>query len=293
MKVLKWIKNNIFLVIIGIILCAYVLTVVGSLLWALGVTLKKYPDFVGNPLGFPKQIIFDNWIEAVKTFKAQVQVNNLPKDYYIEWMLLFSLIYAVGCSFAATVTACVSAYLTAKYKFKFSKIVYLVVIVAMILPIVGALPSEIQMLRFLGLYDTYIGIFIMKANFLGMYFLVFYATFKSLSWTYAESAFMDGAGHFTVMIRIMLPLVKTTFLAVFLLNFIVFWNDYQGPMLYLPSKPTMAFGLFYMRFANTSDFGREPMQITGCMLVALPVIILFCIFQKQLVGNLTVGGIKG
>ena len=133
----------------------------------------------------------------------------------------------------------------------------------------------------------------MKMNFLGMYFLVFYATFKSLSWGYAESAFIDGASHWTVMTRIMLPLVKTSFLAIFILNFIVYWNDYQAPMLYLPSYPTMAYGLFYMKFIATQGFGKIPMQLTGCIILSIPSLVLFIAFQGKLMGNLTVGGLKG
>ena len=48
----------------------------------------------------------------------------------------------------------------------------------------------------------------MKASFLGMYFLVFYGTFKSVSWEYAEAAIIDGAGHFRIMFNIMMPLIK-------------------------------------------------------------------------------------
>ena len=91
----------------------------------------------------------------------------------------------------------------------------------------------------------------------------------------------------------MLPLVSGTFLSVFLLNFIRYWNDYQGPMIYWASRPTVAYGLFYKKNVPTGSFSKEPMQITGCMFLTIPIMVVFVIFQKKLIGNLTVGGIKG
>ncbi len=293
-KQIRKIKDNLLYIVIGIILAAYVFSILFMLGWAFITTFRSYFDFLSNPIAFPSKIIFQNWIDTFTLFAVPVYKNGvLYAQYYIEMMFLFSVLYAVGCAFMQTATGCICAYLTAKYKFKLGKIVYALVIITMIIPIVGSLPSELMMLRTLGLYDSFFGMYFMKMNFLGMYFLVFYATFKSLSWGYAESAFMDGASHLTVMLRIMLPLARTTFLAVFILNFIVYWNDYQIPMLFLPSYPTMAFGLFYMKFAATQNFGKLPLQLTGCMMVALPVFVLFAVFQKRMMGNLTMGGLKG
>lgn len=293
-KVLQKAKNNIFYICICAILVLYVLSMLYFLGWALMTTLRPYSDFIGNPVSLPSKISFQNWSDTFINFSVPVfKDGHYVTTYYMEGMLVVSLVYSIGCALVQTFTSCVCAYLTAKYSFRLGKIVYAIVIITMIIPIVGSLPSEMMMMQRLGLYDTFIGVFVMKMNFLGMYFLVFYASFKSLSWEYAESAFIDGASHLTVMMRIMLPLVRTSFLAIFLLNFIGFWNDYQTPMLYIPSYPTMAYGLFYMKFIATQGFGKVPMQLTGCIILAIPSLVLFIIFRDKLMGNLTVGGIKG
>ncbi len=291
LNLLKWLKNNLFYIIVGAILIMYSLSIVLSLLWAFSVTLKPYSEYIMTPFDFPKELRFDNWVNVINDFR-------IPKSESLEWiyveeMFFNSIVYALACSVTNAFMQCVASYLTSKYKFRFGKIVYGVVIVTMIMPIVGSLPSEIQMLKALGLYDTLFGLVVLKANCLGMYFLVFYAIFKSISWSYAESAFMDGANHFTVFFRIMLPLVKTTFFAIVLLNFIMYWNDYQGPMIYWSSHPTIAYGLYYKKAVPTGSFSKEPMQITGCMLMTLPILIVFVLFQKRLMSNLTIGGIKG
>ena len=293
-KILKKTKNNVFYICVGVILGLYVLSMFFMLGWALITTIRPYSEFIGAPVSLPQKITFQNWVDTFVKFSIPKTENGITVGYhYMETMFLYSILYAVGCALVQTLTGCVCAYLTAKYPFRLGKIVYATVIVVMIIPIVGSLPSEIMMLQNLGLHDSFIGIYVMKMNFLGMYFLVFYATFKSLSWSYAESAFIDGASHWTVMTRVMLPLVRTSFLAIFLLNFIVYWNDYQSPMLYLPSFPTVAYGLFYMKFVSTQSFGKIPMQLTGCIIMCIPSLVLFLIFQEKLMGNLTVGGLKG
>ena len=91
----------------------------------------------------------------------------------------------------------------------------------------------------------------------------------------------------------MLPMVRTTILALFILGFIGSWNDYQTPMVYLPSMPTIAYGLFRFRYSSDSLVSAIPMQITGCVVVMIPIMILFIVFRNKIMGNLALGGIKG
>jgi raffinose/stachyose/melibiose transport system permease protein/N-acetylglucosamine transport system permease protein len=287
------VKNRIFLIVIALFLIAYIVSMLFPLLWAAVSSLRKYGDFVDAPLSVPKRLLFDNYAKVFSVLAVEIPFGDTLRKIFFEEMLVYSFVFAGGCALISTMVPCLTAYCVAKYKYKFGKYVYAVVIVTMILPIVGALPSEIQIMRALGLYDTIFGVFLLKANFLGIYFLIFYAAFKSLPWEFAESAFVDGAGHFRVLFRIMLPMVLTTVFAVFLLNFIMYWNDYTTVMIYMPSFPTVAFGLFYMRNVLSSSFGNEVMQFAGCMTLSLPLVILFVAFQKRLMGNLTMGGIKG
>ena len=133
----------------------------------------------------------------------------------------------------------------------------------------------------------------MKANFLGMYFLVFYATFKGLPMAYTEAAKIDGANNMRILLRIVLPLAKNTFFTVMLINFIAFWNDYQTPLIYLPSYPTIALGMYHMASTTENGMSYVPMRMTGAVLMMIPIMVLFMLFHKRLLGNVTVGGIKG
>ena len=132
--------------------------------------------------------------------------------------------------------------------------IYTVVVVTMVLPVVGNTASELQLVKALGIFDTIPGNWIQKFNFLGMYYLVFYATFRGIPNDFAEAAYVDGAGETHVMVRIIFPLVANIFVTVMLIKFIGFWNDYQTPLLFLPTHPTIAYGVYYLTVSFAAFF---------------------------------------
>lgn len=95
------------------------------------------------------------------------------------------------------------------------------------------------------------------------------------------------------MFRIMIPLAKTTVLALALITFIGYWNDWQTSMIYMPNFPTVAYGLYQFQFNTTNATAGVPYLMAACILVMLPVLILFLIFRNKLMGAIAVGGLKG
>ena len=288
---------NWLALVLFLLLLIYAISLLFPVLWTL-LTSFKSPmeyDFIGNITGWPKNFTFDNYATAYRNFYVTVYDAATDSYSYFYMSDLFgnSLLYSILCALAATITPCLVAYAVARFNFRFSKVIYSIVIVTMALPIVGALPSEIQMAKTLGIFDTFIGLFIMKANFLGIYFLVFYAQFKSIPMAYSEAAKIDGASHFRVMVQVILPLSIGTIMTVFLLNFITYWNDYQIPMVYLPSHPVAAFGMYEFQNVLTSELANTPTRIAGIFIMAAPIIVVFAILNKRLMVNLSVGGIKG
>lgn len=275
-----------------VVLILFTLSLFIPLLWALLTSFKNQSDFRINIIGLPKQWVW-NFSYVLKKFTVPVQTETGEKMVGMGMMYVNSLLYSVGCAFFGTLIPCITAYMCARFPYKFSKIVHTTVIVVMIIPIVGALPSEIRMAMTLKLYDHVWGLWIMKANFLGLYFLVFYGLFKALPMAYTEAAKIDGAGNLGVLIRIVLPLVRNTFFTVMLINFITFWNDYQTPLIFMPSHPTVALGMFHMASTTISTLATIPMRMTGAMLLLVPILIVFLLTHKRLMGNLTMGGIKG
>ena len=284
--------NSPFAIIFFIILLLYSLSLVFPIVWAFLVSLKSGSEFTKSMmLGIteflrpPKVWQFKNYLDVFKNLKVRIGENYLLLPQLFMNGFLYSIISAV----IMVLTNCVVAYVVAKYDCVLSRSIYTLVIIFMILPVVGTLPSEIQIMRFLGFYDNMLGIYLMKIGFGGTNFLIMYAMFKSISWSYAEAAFVDGASHFRVFFTIMIPMAIPTFLALVLMQFITFWNDWQASLMYFPSYPTVSYALHVFESSHVS----VPYIMTACILVAAPVLILFLTFRNKIVGTLAVGGLKG
>ncbi len=213
--------------------------------------------------------------------------------------IINSIVYAGGGSLVYALTTMTVGFLCSKYRYKFSTVVYTTIVVIMTIPIVGSQPSTISMLKTLGLYDNYAGMIFQKINFTGMYFLVFYAYYAGISDTYIEAAEIDGASQLRTYINIMVPLAAKMFGTIFLLSFIDLWNDYQTPLLFFPSLPTIAYGVFDMvgdtgmaSENRTMEAQGAPQYIAGCMILAIPLVILFIIMSDKIMGNVSMGGLK-
>lgn len=288
-------ENKTAFAIIGtIIISLYSLTLIVALFWATYSAVKDRFDFFDNPLGFPTELHFENFSVVFRKLYISVAINAGSRRVFVPEMFMWSIVYAIGVSIIAQFSRCCCAYVCAKFsKYKVARVLYTVVIIVMILPIVGNLASTIQVYRNLHIYNNLVMYFLSAVGFTGQYFLIYYAAFKSVSWEYAEAAFMDGAGHFTVLLRIMIPMVKNTMGCLLLLEFIGLWNDYSTPMVYLPSYPTVAYGLYTFQFSNISEATVIPVQLAACLTVMLPILVLYVIFNKQLIGNISIGGLKG
>lgn len=289
----KKVVNGLFLGLLATVLIIYALTIILLFVWATYTSFKSSIAYSVSSYKFPEKWIVSNYKTA---FNDLVIPVSPTKNVDVPLMVVYSIVYMAGCSIVSTVVPCVAAYCVARYDYKFSKILYSVVIIVMTLPIIGSQVSELEILNKLNLYDSFIGVFILKFNFLGLYFLVFHATFKTLPRTYAEAAYMDGANDFVVFLKIMIPLVLNTIFIVFMLVAINYWNDIETSRIYLPSYPTFAYGLLY--FSTTPGAlpltsAGPPVRIAACMLLVVPMFLIFVVFHKKMMGNLTIGGIKG
>lgn len=278
--------------IIVFFLFLYCLTIIVLLLWGLMTSFKDvYEDFRINVIGLPSKWTFDNFKTVYQEF--YITIKNGDELVTFPTLFLYGFLYSIGCAFFATLIPCITSYVCAKFDFKLSKIIYLIVIVAMILPIVGSLPAEIAMAKRFGLYNQIWGTWILKANFLGLYFIVFYNYFKALPNAYTEAAKIDGAGNLRILLQLVLPMARPIFMTVLLINFITFWNDYQVPLVYLPDYPTIAVGMYNMSFLTKGSISSVPCRCAAAALMLVPVLVIFLAFHKKLLGNLTMGGIKG
>lgn len=287
---IKSVKMTVFSWCVLAFLSILTLSFIFVYAWGLMTSFKSILEFdtIGNIVGFPSSWTLENYIFVFSNFSITIGSER----FYLEDMILNSVFYAFGCAFIQTSVQCIVAYLVAKFKYKFSNIVYWTVLVTMTIPVVGTDISTIQMLQGIAMYDRMIGMYILKFNFLGAYFLVFHAVFCSLSDDYAGAAYVDGAGEFGILLHVVLPMVSNMFFTVFLLNMITYWNDYTTPLLYMPTNPTLSYGIQWLSTSTLQEFAHTTVRIASCIIMVIPILIIFIVFKNRIMNKVSLGGIK-
>ncbi|MBQ4098926.1 MAG: carbohydrate ABC transporter permease [Clostridia bacterium] len=284
-------KQPLFAIITLTVLIIYMISLVIPLIWGIYTSLLSNVEYgmIPNP-----SLTFETYMTAFDVFSVPIsELDGSTREVFYEEMMLNSVIYSLGCALCQTSVLCITAYSTSRFNFKFDKVIYTIVIITMILPIVGSLPSEIAVADFFNLRNKIWGMFIMKSHFLGMYYLVFNAMFRSVPKDFDEAAYIDGAGNFTIFFKIIFPITVGTFVTIALINFISFWNDYTTPLIYMPNIPTVAYGLYgFVQESTTADKVGTPIKLAACMLVFIPNFIIFLVFRNKLIGNISMGGLK-
>ncbi len=322
---------NVIFIVLFAILAAYSLYLIFMLLWGLNTSLKSSDDFsfMKNYMGLPnigdpdfgsreEFLHLANYKKVLKTFRitqsetyyrGTKQIFSMTQTNFGAWvgaesesdltyayfpdMLVNTLIYVLGCALVSSFIPALTAYLTAKYNYKLSGVIFVAYTLMMCMPVVGDQPTRLAFFKAIGLYDTMAGVILQWASGAGLYFFVFYAYFKGVPETYREAASIDGAGDTTVMFRIYFPLAIKMIMTVFLLQFVTLWNDYQTPLLLLPTKPTLAYGVYFFSSLSLDHASyNEPLRIAASMMLALPILIIFIIFKNKLMGDISLGGIK-
>ena len=194
-------------------------------------------------------------------------------------------------------SAC-AAYVITYYRFPCRRLIYGIVIFTMVVPLVGTLPVCYDFFARAHLLNNIFGMILLCVNGLGFAFLILYGGFQNLSWSYAEAASLDGAGPFRTFFSIMLPLMRPALVSIAVVTAIGFWNDYTTPAVYYADRPTLAFGINTLlndvKRSSSGDFGSNYPLMFACILVAvLPIVVFFACFQKTIMNNMAVGGLKG
>lgn len=284
--------EKVVFTIVFILFLLYAISLILPFIFVFLTSLKdgfsEYYDENNSVLTLPKNWLFSNYIEAFKQLNydnGDVQVSFFGMFFNSIWYTLLSSSISV---FSSTVTG----YCLSKYEFKGRKIIYAVAIFCMTIPIVGTTGSYYKLIGDLGIYDTPLYVVVSSISAWGFNFLVMYGFFKNVSWTYAEAAFVDGGGHFTAFFKIMIPLAMGPIVTLFVVAAIGNWNDYMTLILYMPSYPTIASGLYNYQ-ANQLRGYDIPVYFAGILISLIPVLILFIFCSDIMMKNMNVGGIKG
>lgn len=270
-----------------IIFVLYAITLVYPFFYLITGSLSSSWDFIKDPLGIPKTLNFDNFRDVFLNLGEITGNENLS----LSNMFFNSVTLAVGLTLFSMALQSMAAYVLAKYEFRGNKAIYLTIIIASMIPTVGSLPATFKLMSSAHLSNTYIGMLCLQGSAFGGCFLYLHAYFKSIPWSYAEVAMIDGASDFAIFTKIMLPLASKAIKTYGIICFLGFWNDYWLPSLFYSEHPTLSVGLTYIQTSATSK-GNYPLLFAAMIVVIIPVLILFACFQKQLLGSVSEGGLK-
>lgn len=184
------------------------------------------------------------------------------------------------------------AYGFARLRFPGRNILFLIMLSTLMIPYQVTLVPRFILFAKLGLIDSYWPLIL--PSFTGTPFLIFLVRqyMMSIPFDLDEAAYIDGATRFDVFRRIIIPLARPALMLVIVFTFIDVWNDFLQPLIYLndPDMFTVSLGLSFFQGARETNWN---LLMAGSVLAMLPPLFLFFFAQKQLIGGISVEGLKG
>ena len=254
------------------------------LFWCLISGMRTHADVTLRP--------FESMFEGLQPIKILQVFDKLTTDQTnFLGMLINSLYFSITSVVVNIFCTASFAYVTTKYEFPGSKLVYSVVMVLMVLPIYGTSGASYKLYVDMGLINNPLQAVVCSTSGLGMGYLYFNAFYRGLSNTYKEAAEIDGAGEYTIFFKIVLPQAMGLVGALFLTSWIGGWNGYEGFLIYMPGLPNLAAGLYLFQ-VHVERTAQWEYVYGSCFVIAIPPLILFALFNKTLTSSISLGGIK-
>ena len=243
--------------------------------------MDSYEIFEFPPKWLPDQLLFSNYADVF-------QVLDL-KTYLVNTFLII-----IPCIIGNVFTSCLCGYAFGRLNFKYKNMWFAMVIATMMLPGAVTLIPTFMMWNKLGFVNSFVPL-IAPAFFGGGGFNVFLMRqfFAGIPKELDEAAIRDGATHWQIFYKIMLPLVKPAMMVVGFLTFMNTWNDFFGPLIYLndPSKQTLALGLLQLKGQFSSQWN---IMMAASTLMTIPALVLFFFGQKYFIQGISLtSGSKG
>ena len=283
-------------IIVVFVIAVWSFTMLYSLFWIVSSSIKDVYDYQTIRFGLPSLefATLDNYKIAFSKLYVTVYENGEARNVYFFGLLLNSLYVTFVSAFLSIFVPAIVAYATTKYNFLLNKLINLIVVISIVAPATGSLASNLHIMNITGVYNNlFIGVIVLRYGFLGTNFLFMSSAFKGVSNEYREAAFIDGAGHFRVMIQIMFPMIKNIFMMFFLMQVISWWNIWDFTYIYMPSYPNLAQAIYNIQFTFDNQLVVKPVQLATCVIVTVPSLIVFLLFKDQIMQEVSFGGLKG
>ena len=272
------IKREKYDIIANIIVIFFAICSVFPLYWLVTSSFKNSADVVKMPPDwFPKTFTFSNYVDVF---------NNQPA---FKWAFN-SITVAVVATIALLIVSSMAAYAFSKLQFKGKNIIFIIFISSLMIPKEVMIVPLFRIIQDFGMVNTLSGmIWPNVATAFGVFLLKGF--FDTIPDSLREAAKMDGAGEFRIFFTIMVPLVKPGLGALFILNFVNVWNDYLWQLVVGQSETskTLMVGIATLMQDLNPNFAYK---MAGAVVGAIPMLIIFVLFQKYFTRGITIGSDK-
>lgn len=247
-------------------------------------SLKQKRDIIKSPFSWLftiKGLSFDNFEKAF----IQMDFLNAFKN---------SLIVTVSATVLVTILAAMLAYYIVRHNNTVSKVTFALMIASMIIPFQAIMIPLVSIYGgTLNVLNHRITLIFMHTGFsMAMSVFMFHGFIKgNVPIALEEAACIDGCTHTRTFFQIVLPLLKPIISTMVILNALAFWNDFLLPSLVLTDKKLLTLPLSTYSFYGTysADYGTI---MAGLLLCVLPILILYVVLQKQIIGGVVAGAVK-
>ncbi len=231
-----------------------------------------------------------SWPEAF-TWQNYVEIFTTPQVYFLGFFknsLIVSSLTVLG----VTVSSAIVAYAFARLKFAGRDRLFIVLLSTMMLPYIVTLIPTFVLFANIGWVNSFAPLTVPAFLGGGAYnIFLLRQFFRTLPRELDEAALLDGAGHWSIFTRIVVPLSKPALITVALFTFIYSWRDFLGPLIYLndPDLHTLELGLQTFRSLNDEKWN---LIMAGSVVVSLPLVVIFFVGQRFFVKGIAMTGGK-
>lgn len=296
-------KKTPYYIFTVVVLILLALMFLFPLYWIVTGSVKEKSDILikaGEAVKwFPGSISGDNFARLFKAnetlFEFRIPFTNtmvlgpvVPRA--IRW-LYNSVFISLAAMLITCVTASLAGYALAKKRFIGRTLLFSLFVCAMALPKQVILIPLLSVMKSLNLVETpWAVIFPVVGWPFGVFLMKQFS--EGIPTSLIEAARIDGAGEFRTFWNVAFPIIKPGFGALAIFTFINAWNEYplQLVMLHETQVKTIALGIAGLQTEMSNDYG---LIMAGAALAAIPIIIIFLMFQKYFTQGITMGAVKG
>ncbi|MGQ9889622.1 MAG: carbohydrate ABC transporter permease [Aggregatilineales bacterium] len=256
--------------------------------------LPFYFIFVSSIM--PKNELFGvppNYWPSVPTFDSY---RNMAQSVPFFSYFRNSLIFAIGSSLVSVIAAGMAGYALARIKFRGSNIIYLALILSVALPQIAVLVPMFQTFNTFRLVNTHHGLIIMMSSLMLPFTIMTMVSFiKQIPAEIEEAAYIDGANTAQIIIRVVLPLLRPALFTMFLINFIIGWNELLYPLVFAHNVDTKTLSVGLTELTDPGSTYTKPWDLMSAMSVTmiLPVLLIILFGQRMIISGLARGALKG